>query len=155
MKFNSKLDLGKDIIINLKGFIDRLDIKDDVLRLIDYKTGRVDSVKFDIDDLFKRDKTYSPSIHFQLALYIYLVKNSDKFMAKHSQYQLESVVFSVRSLFSNPIPFRFTLVDDDYSQFESNLRKLFAEIISPEVNFTMTQNVNICKYCDYKRLCNR
>lgn len=155
MKFHSKLDLGKDITINLKGFIDRLDIKDDVLRLIDYKTGRVDSVKFDIDDLFKRDKTYSPSIHFQLALYIYLVKNSDKFIDKHSQYQLESVVFSVRSLFSNPIPFRFTLVDDDYSQFESNLRKLFAEIISPEVNFTMTQNVNICKYCDYKRLCNR
>ena len=76
-------------------------------------------------------------------------------MAKHSQYKIESVVFSVRSLFSNPIPFRFTLVDDDYSQFESNLRKLFAEIISPEVNFTMTQNVNICKYCDYKRLCNR
>ena len=153
-KFYYKLDLGEEII-NLKGFVDRIDIKDDVLRLMDYKTGRVDSVKFDIDDLFRRDKTYNPSIHFQLALYIYLVTKSDKFMRKYRNYQLESAVFSVRSLFSNPISFRLALTDEDYLHFESNLRKLLTEIISPEINFTMTQNVDICKYCDYKRLCNR
>ena len=69
------LVINKNHSIKLRGFIDRLDFKDNMYRIIDYKTGEINSLHLNsIGELIeKADKKKEA---FQLLFYWYLLKKT-------------------------------------------------------------------------------
>ena len=66
---NVEFKIPSDMDVTFKGFIDKINYKDGVVSIIDYKTGR-DS--FDINKC-------NHGLSLQLPVYLYLVKNTEKF----------------------------------------------------------------------------
>lgn len=63
------IDKSRDITINFIGIIDKIMYNNNLISIIDYKTGNTDI-----------DLTYLPhGLKMQLPIYLYLVKNSDKY----------------------------------------------------------------------------
>lgn len=133
--------------INLKGFIDRLDIHQNVLRILDYKTGQ-DEAKMpsDISKLYSDPKNKTA---FQLLFYLYLIQpEKDGKEAKAGIFCL-----SRDNQFSYLKDTDTALLEE--SDFENNLRRIISEIYNPEVAFSQTQDTKRCVFCDFAGICSR
>lgn len=152
------------------GYIDRLDVVGDRLRVVDYKTGRVEEsekilvseavktgkktpeevVEKIVSTLFDPEpKSGKPKIALQLYLY-------DKFIeGETGEKALTNSIYQVSSLFREPVseaPARA----DFLSQMDHGLDNLLERLSSTEENWIRTTDVeNTCKYCDFKTLCGR
>jgi CRISPR/Cas system-associated exonuclease Cas4 (RecB family) len=144
----------EEIIIN--GIIDRIDRKDDLVRIVDYKTGR-DQLNFkNVEELFDREVDH-PKAAFQTLLYAWMYKN-----ATGEAGLIQPGLMNMRNLFSED--FRFGLVMKNQRleevnallpEFEARLRELMEEVFNPEVPFDQTTNLKNCSYCDFARICHR
>ena len=136
----------------LKGIIDRIDIREGRLRVLDYKTGieKLSDCE-DTEELFTKP---NHKLNLQLLLYVLLVKhNFTAFQA------LPAVagIFKLRE-FDNDITWlnQGMPVEDAFLlDFQKRLVELIQEIFNPEIPFEPTSDVKRCKYCDYKVMCNR
>ena len=136
----------------IKGVIDRVDIREGRLRILDYKTG-VEKLSDcnDTNELFTK-----PGYKLNLQLLLYVL------MVRHHFTNLKTLpavagIFKLRE-FDNDItwlnkgmPIEDALMD----AFENRLVQLIQEIFNPEIPFAPTSDVKRCKYCDYKVMCNR
>ncbi len=155
--YNLKIDHAPGHVV-IGGMIDRIDRKDNELRIIDYKTGR-DKLEFDsLDSLFERDKDRNKAA-FQTFLYALLYK-------ANSQTQGMTVLPGLMNrdfLFGKNTDFGFKLkkgdvvqaTDQVMNEFEMHLRKILEEIFNPEEVFDQVQQIEICSYCPYKNICYR
>jgi CRISPR/Cas system-associated exonuclease Cas4 (RecB family) len=144
--------------IALKGVIDRLDIKDGVVRLLDYKTGKDNKKVSSIASLFNRDddKRNKAAMQTLLYAYFYQYKHRDNLLP------LKPGIFNIKEIY-NPQFSPFLVMDkeeiSDYRdfavEFESGLSGLLAEIFDPGVPFDQTEDVKKCAYCAYKEICGR
>ena len=137
--------------IGLKGIIDRLDIHEGKLRILDYKTGQ-DSIQKNntIEKLFS-DPAYK--LNFQLMLYCLLVNEY------YPDLELPMItgIFRMRQFDDgiewleegNPIPFH------DLEDFKLHLSKLIIDIMNPAIPFEQTTETDRCTFCDYRYLCRR
>ena len=153
--------------VRVGGIIDRLDMINDAqgnkrIRVLDYKTGKVPSVKIrEIDELFSNEnvgKKHS-DYYLQAMLYSIIVRNS-------SQYDPDNIPVSPALLFIqqsgsedyDPIlSFDKEKIDDAKkyeAEFRDNLQQVITEIFEPQVPFQPTENKDICGNCIYKQLCN-
>lgn len=154
----------------LGGKIDRVDRKDDLLRIIDYKTGK-DELDFEsIASLFARDGRRNKAA-FQTLLYALMYVNS---LAEVSV--SERVSSSVGTRTERIVPglinrmnvfdqsFQFGLrvgkqhVNDVaamFPEFEQRLKELFEELFDPAQPFDQTTNLENCRYCAYRHICYR
>ena len=139
----------KDKTVKLYGIIDRVDEKDEVLRIVDYKTGRVNEKKPEfIDDLFK-DPAYKEQ--FQATYYAYL---TNKLIPGK---QIKSGLLVMRDmnegvkLLNNEEAF----TEEKFSQFELLLATLLKEIFSADFTFSQTEDNSRCEYCPFISICNR
>lgn len=128
-------EVEKKIIVPHKGFkltgkIDRIDIKENQLYVLDYKSGKVPKTT---------KKSLENSTDFQLQFYYHLVSSfKDVYGAYY--YDLTNT----------------TIVDDDF--FEEKLVLLderLEELKKPIHTFNKTDDIKKCKYCPYKLICNR
>ena len=62
--------------VNLGGFIDRLEEKDNILKVMDYKTGGGEASVAAISDLFKTDKHKKNKATFQTLLYSLILEET-------------------------------------------------------------------------------
>ncbi len=141
----------------LSGKIDRIDRKNDVLRVIDYKTGK-DQLDFEsIASLFARDGKRNKAA-FQTVLYALLYKAN----APSGNTKIVPGLINRMNLFDKN--FRFGLrigkiyVDDVepyLDEFEHHLKLLLEELFDPEISFDQTQITETCKYCAYQAICYR
>ena len=144
--------------IALKGVIDRMDIKDGVVRLLDYKTGKDNKKVSSIASLFDREDKNRNKAAMQTLLYAYFYQYT------HSENKLpiKPGIFNIKEIYDprfNP----FLQMDkeeiSDYrdfaADFESGLRGLLAEIFNPEVPFDQTEDEKKCSFCAYKEICGR
>ncbi len=135
--------------VKLFGIIDRVDEKDGVVRIIDYKTGKVSKKKQDsIADLFT-DPAHKEA--FQATYYAYL---SDRLISGR---EIKSGLLYVKEL-GDGIHFLnkgASFTAEQFKEFEISLSNLFKEIFSPETPFIQTKDEKLCKYCAFKTICNK
>lgn len=155
--YNVKIDHAPGYVV-IGGMIDRIDRKDNELRIIDYKTGR-DKLEFDsLDSLFVRDVSRNKAA-FQTFLYALLHK------ANHPTHGMTVLPGLINRdyLFGKQSDFGFTLkkgevvqaTDQMMNEFELHLRKILEEIFNPEEVFDQVLQIETCSYCPYKNICYR
>lgn len=135
--------------VQLQGIVDRIDDQAGRIRILDYKTGRVNKRNASsMEDLFGDPKFKE---QFQATLYAYIVQPD----------------FPGRKMVSGLVTLRdmakgtwYLNNAEEYSQsalqeFETYLVALINEIFNPEADFTQTSDEKRCTYCPYIGICNR
>jgi hypothetical protein len=158
---------GKTFTAMLAGKIDRVDEKDGVTRILDYKTG-ADEMKYtDLPSLFdgllkKRNKAA-----FQTWLYGLIYGHNHKKAAI-----LQAGVISVKKLFGeedadpilkkkedpakrNSTYRRVNNLHDEAEDFEELLRKLLGDLFDENKDFAQTEDTERCRTCPYNGICKR
>ena len=143
------------------GKIDRVDRKADVVRIIDYKTGKDELAIENIESLFdgtgKRNKAA-----FQTMLYAYLYHKQ-----VNANVQLVPGLMNRKNLFDSNYTFGHPLgkghgkkpiIQDariHFESFERLLHDLLLDLYDPESLFDQTTNLKSCQWCPYKGICRR
>ena len=149
---------GKEHVVRLEGTIDRLDVKDEVYRVIDYKTGKIGSLNLKSEEEFAEQLSGQEAVNrkevFQLFFYRYLLKHTGR---NHGAYRLG--IYPFKKLYEE---LKFVKVDKDdmiaegmVERFEEILRGIFAEMFDPQVPFAQTVEEKNCRYCPYQGICSR
>jgi ATP-dependent helicase/DNAse subunit B len=144
----------------VSGKIDRVDRKGDVIRIIDYKTGK-DRLNFEsIASLFSRDLKRNKAA-FQTLLYALLYKRNADARA-HANAKLIPGLINRMNLFDEGFSFGLRMgkevvtdVDLLLPEFEEHLIKIFNELFDPNQPFDQTGELENCKNCPYGQLCYR
>jgi len=142
----------REVPINIKGFIDRLDEEGKHIRIIDYKTGNVDPKKLtvkELDELFEA-KDMDKAIQLLTYQYLYHGKEAD-------QLDISSGLISFRNLnnYYMPLKIEDKACSTPIAAFEEQLKKMFTQLFAPDNAFRQTEEVDKCGYCPYRNLCNR
>lgn len=146
----------------LGGKIDRVDSKDTLLRIIDYKTGK-DKLDFEsIDSLFSREG-YRNKAAFQTLLYALMyVRSSSENGYDAAMKRVVPGLINRMNLFDDDFSFGFKVgkqrVNDVavmFPLFEERLKELFEELYDQDQPFDQTLNTDNCKYCAYSHICYR
>lgn len=148
-----------------KGYIDRMDsFRDDEVRIVDYKTGKVDEkeVKIDeknadgvVDALFSPDTKSKNRPEIAVQLFVY-----DRFVEKDVEDKsVLNVLYPIPRLFSSPELASNILSSRECPDFDNKvtekLEGLFAEMMDTGTDFRRTKDNDTCKYCDFKKICGR
>ncbi len=123
-----------DTEVKLRGKIDRIDQINGVLRIMDYKTGKVMKSQLKINDwsLLGSDEKFSKS--FQVLTYAYMYLNNHKQPDK--EFSLESGIVSFKNLKDGFMPFNGgPITEESLSSFKFELDKLIIEIFDISVPF--------------------
>jgi ATP-dependent helicase/DNAse subunit B len=146
---------GTKKTVKLKGFADRIDSIDDEIRIIDYKTGKVD--KSDVGKSYSRPKwegtdeellvklSIDCKHFFQLMTYTYL------YYKKHHRIVAESSIVSLVNISESP----FVMNAKDLSNariielFPDVLARLIEQIYDSNTPFIHSEEYfNYCMYCN-------
>lgn len=150
------LDNGEKIKIKIGGNIDRLDFTgNNIIRLIDYKTGTHEARAKDLASLFIPDKNRS-GYHLQTFLYASILCDiignrapiSPALLYIQKQKRDETPVLKLdREEIED-----FSVLKND---FDILLREKLKEIFSPTGSFEQTEIGDNCKFCDFRQICKR
>ncbi len=143
-----------------KGFIDRLDsFAPDQARVVDYKTGKVLEDDEDIHDgnaasiaetIFAPDVKDRPKIALQFFIYDMLVQGRDEVEGR----TIYNSVYSTSHLF-NDLPKTIPMNEVFCDEMSERLKRLLEEMCDRSVPFRRTQDADVCKYCDFNRICSK
>lgn len=142
----------------LGGKIDRVDRKENVVRIVDYKTGG-DKLDFEsVASLFDRTGKKRQKAVFQTLLYGFLYQTN--FPLKADDQMITGIMN--RELLFGGTAFGLTInkrpvynVLPLMEEFKLHLTALLEEIFNPEVTFDQTTETATCKFCPYKGICYR
>ncbi|WP_300702679.1 PD-(D/E)XK nuclease family protein [Bacteroides sp.] len=148
-----------NLSIKIGGTIDRLDIKDDTLRIVDYKTGGTPKTPESIEQLFTPADN-RPNYIFQTFLYAAILCRKQPLKVAPSLLYIHraasdnySPVIEMGAPRQSKIPVNnFAFYEDE---FRERLQELLQEIYNPDIPFDQTENTKRCEYCDYRSLCKR
>ena len=140
----------------LGGKIDRVDRKGEVVRVVDYKTGK-DEMNFEsVESLFDRNGKRNKAA-FQTFLYALLYKTK----APQGKKIIPGLISRV-NLFESDTPFGLQLkkqpIDDVHpllGDFEKHLHQLLEELYDPAIPFDQTTLLENCRLCPYRGICYR
>jgi hypothetical protein len=144
--------------IAIGGTIDRMDLKDGTLRIVDYKTGGTPLVAQNMESLFvPSDKR--PGYVFQTFLYAAIMTRQQQYIVAPSLLYIHkasgddySPVIQMGERSSKAPVNNFSLLEDD---FRESLNALLKEIFSKERPFVQTEQTDKCAYCDFRSLCQK
>ena len=148
-----------DFDSRIGGYIDRLDVKEDTLRIVDYKTGGKADTPPNVASLFIPDKKRSNYV-FQTFLYAAIMNRKQNLKVAPSLLYIHraasedySPVVCLKEPRKSEIPvLDFSLYEEE---FREELQQLLDEIFHPEVDFTQTEIEEKCAYCDFKAFCRK
>jgi len=147
-KYTAEFSARDDLHVMLEGKFDRVDEKDGVVRIIDYKTGKVKLNYSVISEIFsKPDK----KALFQLYFYNLLYKSS------HPESVTLAGIYLATGL-SNGINWptnEKAFSEESNEEFRSHLRELIKEIFNHHNPFRQTEDTKLCEYCPYNQICRR
>ena len=140
----------------LGGTIDRIDESADGTRIIDYKTGRNLSLKFNhIEDFYRREKHSRPKEIFQTLVY------SEIFRRSTGTENLLPTIYKIDEFFNeefhpevtrNGSRLNYMQLADD---FQHSLNELLIEIFSADNLYDQTPDERKCLTCPYNVICRR
>ncbi len=150
--------------VAIRGIIDRVDLKNNVVRVIDYKTGKDNKGFESVAGLFDRENPKRNKAAMQTLIYSLLFAES----AEHSGSIITPGLYNARELFGKDFDIRLRIKEegskglmpvDDAQPFFAPLKEqmgsLLEEIYDPRLPFAQTQNLRICSYCPYVGICHR
>ncbi len=149
---------GQRKMVNLKGFIDRYDRRQNEIHIIDYKTGKINLNFPGMDVLFQVGFDDSGAMKkreylFQLFFYAFALNkenNFDNFILRNY-----SVVSAMKSdldscVLQDKIP--FSVNQNVLNEFEQRLTLLIEEIFDGNIPFEQKPSGK-CEYCPYTGIC--
>jgi hypothetical protein len=150
---------GKTRTIVLGGYIDRLDMVDGRVRVIDYKTGTAEMHFKSMEGLFDGNGSSRNRAALQVLFYAWLVEQD--FKGK----RILPGIYPMRELFRDdftpglkeggkqgePLIDFASRMDD----FLALLRETLVRIFDPAVPFIQTEKEELCRHCDYAAICGR
>ena len=147
------------IKIKIGGTIDRMDCKEDTLRIVDYKTGGSPKTPANIEQLFIPAEG-RPNYIFQTFLYAAIMSRKQSLKVAPALLYIHraanesySPVIEIGEPRKPKIPVNnFAFFEDE---FRERLQRLLEEIFGAETPFTQTENTKACEYCDFRALCKR
>ena len=135
--------------VRLRGIIDRIDSVGDRVRIVDYKTGRVNSADV---ELRRNDSTPEEVVEtmtnkkhvLQLIHYAYLYEQSEKRPAQPTIISLVSAKSEPFALDLKSIPF-----DEGVAAYPQYIQQILEEIYNTEIPFVHQSKgpFSYCKYC--------
>jgi len=150
--------------IGLKGIIDRIDKKNDVVRVVDYKTGAVDKEIKSLENLFNREIEDRNAAFMQTLFYTMLYYQR----AQKPDIKIIPALYDIRKMNSSDFtPYlsiktmegKIPIASDNYKhymyQFHEILAETIDEILDLEIPFSQTALLKKCGYCPYISICNR
>ncbi len=152
---------GTEHHVRLEGTIDRFDVTvdnvdnvDNVYRIIDYKTGRIDSLNLKSVEELSGAEAVNRKEAFQLFFYRYLLKQSHPY---EGEYRLG--IYPFKKMYDE---LKFVKIDksdiiDEASieNFEDILKKIFQELFDMNIPFVQTEEEKNCQHCPYKNICSK
>lgn len=162
-KVRATITLSDKRAVQLKGFIDRVDSLDRVLRIVDYKTG---SGKLDfesVEGLFDKEAKDRPKAVMQVFLYAWMYQQ----LPEYTGMPIQPAIYYLRTLFQrsfNPVveqkkgrgkADKVNSFQDFASDFEGKLRQCLDEIFNLDIPFTQTETGKACAYCSFRGLCGK
>lgn len=158
-EFTSSLQItieGKKETIFIKGKMDRVDVFDNYVRIIDYKNSIKSTDKFTFggfEDLFNNKNCNK---QLQLITYAWLAYKN----ALCAPGQLRPGIIPFREFLDEPKiislgkqPLVFS--KEFLQEFESHLVSFIERIFALDLAFSQTPDHEICEYCPYNTICNR
>lgn len=145
--------------VTLAGRADRIDSLDGgALRIIDYKSGNTPHLDFNgIDALFNGKAEERISNIFQTLLYSMILFRSERresvptlFYAGKMHREDYSPLIVDRSAGRSVERY-----SDYASDFEQALGESLRRLFDPTIPFVQCQDMNTCRYCDFKNICKR
>ena len=146
---------GKQVKVGLRGIIDRIDRKDGIIRIMDYKTGKDESSFRNIPGLFDSSDDRRNKAIFQTFFYalLYLKKNP-----KYADGPIISGLYNTKELYNPDFDPRIklkgyrgsTCIDDIMpfmGEYESHLSGLITEIYDPSIPFRHREDQDKCFFC--------
>lgn len=144
---------GIALSLLLGGTVDRIDSKEGITRIIDYKTGGKQKTVKSVEDLFTRDKARDGYV-FQAFYYAHLLKDeyatiapSLLFVRKTTDKDFEPNIIVNRTPVTD-----FKEYSDDFARL---LTETINEIFNSDIPYTTAINPDACKYCKFTSLCRR
>ena len=139
--------------ILLGGTVDRIDAKEDITRIIDYKTGGSQKKINAISELFDSNTNRDPYV-FQAFYYAHLLQ--------HEYPRIAPSLLFVRQTADNEFEPDITINQikvTDYSRYSEEFAELLTqtidEIFNSDIPYTPTTNKDACKYCKFTALCRK
>ena len=155
---NIDIQKGEETIsVVIKGTCDRIEKTKSHLRIVDYKSSVNKSKdKFKIENLESLFDNNAFNKALQLYLYAWLAWKNN--LARSEE--IETLIYTFKG---SEMPY-FKLSredesavysDDFFKEFESQLSRFISKLVTEDLLFTQTSNLEICQYCDFNRFCNR
>lgn len=125
--------------VSLRGKVDLVENRNGNIRVIDYKTGKVEKKDLNLtawEDLFLPEGKYEKA--FQVLMYAYMLHKTEPL-----DFPVSIGIISFKNLQAGFLPFNFNrnqeVTEETLSSFETVLKKLIAEILNPEIPFSKRQ----------------
>jgi hypothetical protein len=158
-KITGKMEVPDNLMVTVSGDVDRLDRKEGVVRILDYKTGGFPLSPARVESLFFPEAK-RPSNIFQIFLYAWILRQKDPVQPVRPE--LLYIHKAAASDYSTSITFggrKEKLEVTDFAPFEAtfeeNLKKLIFNLFDINEPFMQTNIVEKCMFCDYKNCCRR
>ncbi len=148
---------GKRLAIRFAGRADRVDSLDDgALRVVDYKTGTAHLDYDGVESLFTgKGRQRLPNI-LQTMLYALMLHHSESRDVEPALYYVREMH---REEYAPQLCDRTHEVGARYASFgaafEEQVRQVLAEMFDPKVPFRQCDDVDTCRYCDFREICRR
>ena len=148
--------------VGLMGIIDRIDKKDGIYRLIDYKTGKAEKDFNAFNQVFQPLLARRKKAIFQLFIYGILFRKQPEFNGKPTIpgiYDLRNMHKSDfdASIYFGNLKNKVIIDNNNFSdltrEFEVLLSENLAELFNLEIPFTQTEHEENCQYCPYSAIC--
>jgi len=135
------------------GIVDRIDEKDGVIEIIDYKTGKVDLKLSKVEDIFSERKSGEKKAILQTFIYEEMYKESKDphAITKAGIYSLKEVQDPLKYLQIGKKENMEEIKSEILNQLQIALDKLY----TPDISFKQTEEVSNCIYCEFRGICNR
>jgi RecB family exonuclease len=146
---------GEVFNVKLHGKADRIDKVGSVIRIIDYKTGKVEIKDLKIDSISNFHEKDEPGKLLQVLTYALMYSD----MQQIPPGQLISGIISLRK--SSSYLIKTDIDKNDYidnallSDFKKELKKIVGSIFDTSEPFDQTKNRDTCDLCAFNTICNR
>jgi len=137
---------GIDFPIKVRGTVDRIDQLDGVTRIIDYKTGKVESSQLKMNDFSLVMENYKYTKAMQVMLYSYMFSVTSNIPIN----ELQSGIISFKNLKEGFLKMNFTeqfrgkdyqVTNERIDDFMEVINNLIIEILNPEIPFKQNENL--------------
>lgn len=150
--------LSKSLILH--GIIDRVDLKNGVTRVVDYKTGRDQLSYSSLADLFDADSGKQNKALIQTLFYTYVYEQAKGITGMEPNLYLIRKMRKEGTLFysggfSKGLKLQVEHLASQKAEFIVLLKSKLEELFNPELPFIHTTQADNCKYCPYLSLCGK